>query len=347
MFAKQLLNLIEGDDLVSVLDRLGDYYEDVIGIQIYHFQPPDTLRHCGTARVDPELVQIMEEQHMGSSNPVVRNLGNTDVNRVLAINELDVYDEYINSDVYREFSDPAGAKASGIMLSSSAHGIYFFSIGTAKSDWYNSHDIASMEQRFRSLGRALDFQVAQQVREEAATAAFKSSGVIACLLDDGLRPIMLTPPEQDRLEQLNLKRQKGGELVPADVRNLDIWRNTAMQALAGIEGSFLYIAGVDIVRCSFKPGPTLPYGPTVICEITPPPQEFWSLESLQQIFGLTLREAQVACGLLEGKGLEKVAAELGIRTTSARVYLKRIFVKTNTSSQGQLIAFLHSRRLTD
>jgi DNA-binding CsgD family transcriptional regulator len=65
-----------------------------------------------------------------------------------------------------------------------------------------------------------------------------------------------------------------------------------------------------------------------------------SCELLIELFGLTITEARLACGLAAGKSLQDVSAEMGISEGHARQRLKIVFNKTSTSRQGELIALL-------
>ena len=63
---------------------------------------------------------------------------------------------------------------------------------------------------------------------------------------------------------------------------------------------------------------------------------------LSGLFDLTPAEARLAAALSSGKSLRLAAAEMGIGFGSARTYLARIFAKTGTNQQSQLVALLKS-----
>lgn len=65
---------------------------------------------------------------------------------------------------------------------------------------------------------------------------------------------------------------------------------------------------------------------------------------LSVLFDLAPAEARLAIALSAGKSLKAAAAEMGIEYNSARTYLTRIFTKTGTSQQSQLVALLKSTR---
>lgn len=66
---------------------------------------------------------------------------------------------------------------------------------------------------------------------------------------------------------------------------------------------------------------------------------------LSGLFDLTPAEAKLAAALAGGLSLEQAAAESGIQITTARTHLDRIFRKTGTSRQGQLVALLKGTQL--
>ncbi|MGI9103437.1 MAG: helix-turn-helix transcriptional regulator [Terriglobales bacterium] len=62
--------------------------------------------------------------------------------------------------------------------------------------------------------------------------------------------------------------------------------------------------------------------------------------TLSRMYGLTRSEAQLACHILAGESLEEAARALEITANTARTHLKRIFLKTDTNRQSQLILLL-------
>jgi DNA-binding CsgD family transcriptional regulator len=62
---------------------------------------------------------------------------------------------------------------------------------------------------------------------------------------------------------------------------------------------------------------------------------------LQQLFGLTSAEAGVAQALAHGEALEDIAAALEISVHTVKAHLKKLFLKTGTRRQAELVALLH------
>lgn len=63
---------------------------------------------------------------------------------------------------------------------------------------------------------------------------------------------------------------------------------------------------------------------------------------LSKIYGLTRSEEKLALALARGQSVEEAAARLSIAPSTARTHLKRIFMKTETNRQGQLVSLLLS-----
>jgi len=58
---------------------------------------------------------------------------------------------------------------------------------------------------------------------------------------------------------------------------------------------------------------------------------------LQRQFGLTPAEAEIACEIVKGEGLVTCARRMGISRATASSHLQRIFEKTGTKRQAQLV----------
>ncbi len=59
--------------------------------------------------------------------------------------------------------------------------------------------------------------------------------------------------------------------------------------------------------------------------------------ALSTLYGLTRGEAALASRLVQGKSIEEAAQDLFISTHTARTHLKRIFMKTDTHRQTELV----------
>jgi len=69
------------------------------------------------------------------------------------------------------------------------------------------------------------------------------------------------------------------------------------------------------------------------------------LTTVQRLFDLTEAEARLALGLASGLSLAELAQRQGIKITTARTHLARIFWKTGTRQQSQVAALLRAAEL--
>lgn len=80
--------------------------------------------------------------------------------------------------------------------------------------------------------------------------------------------------------------------------------------------------------------------PTVIFLCDPKQKQVADPEILKETYGLTRSEAVVASMLVDGHSLEEIAEELGVELSTARSHLKRVFTKTDTHRQSDLVRLL-------
>ena len=59
-----------------------------------------------------------------------------------------------------------------------------------------------------------------------------------------------------------------------------------------------------------------------------------------RLYNLTPAEARLTLALLEGKGLEWAAEQISLSVNTARTHLKRIFEKTRTHRQAELVRLI-------
>lgn len=67
-----------------------------------------------------------------------------------------------------------------------------------------------------------------------------------------------------------------------------------------------------------------------------------SADTVARLFDLSDTEARLAVAMAEGLRIEEAAASLGVTVSSARTYLKRVFLKTGVDRQAELVALVMS-----
>lgn len=92
------------------------------------------------------------------------------------------------------------------------------------------------------------------------------------------------------------------------------------------------------------PAPDAPPGqrPRAVVMARDPEAHQLSCDALRQLFGLTPAEAGVAQALAHGDALDEIAVDLTISLHTVKTHLQKLFRKTGTRRQGELVALLHA-----
>lgn len=181
---------------------------------------------------------------------------------------------------------------------------------------------------------------------------FSLIGEACFLLDADCRIIELTTASRRLLGEGLVVRSEIGTLVVTDPAG-DASLRTVMADLgeAGIEGASraLILPSLDghppslavLGLLSDLQGASPPrlfllriLGPTVPCAAR--------AADLGELFGLTPAEAHIALKALAARRLQELATEVGISLATARTHLQRVFEKTGTHRQSELIKLLMS-----
>jgi DNA-binding CsgD family transcriptional regulator len=98
--------------------------------------------------------------------------------------------------------------------------------------------------------------------------------------------------------------------------------------------------GLDVLVCPLSVMPLVDQA-AAVAFITDPAQRIEAArERLGELYGLTAAEERVAAELMQGASVEEIAAELHLSPHTVRTQLKRIYGKTSTNRQGELIRLL-------
>lgn len=193
-----------------------------------------------------------------------------------------------------------------------------------------------------------------QLMEQASASALDSARLAAFVVDAELRLIHANPAAHALLDQGEVLRLAHGRLVALTSHN-----GPALLRLvhAAAEGASLHHRRPSHwLRLERGPGrppltlTVLPLPPDhealapqqrALILLRDPERVCASVRALQQLFDLTPAEAGVAQALSGGGSLDQVAQALLISLNTVKTHLHRIFDKTATSRQGELIALIH------
>jgi DNA-binding CsgD family transcriptional regulator len=132
--------------------------------------------------------------------------------------------------------------------------------------------------------------------------------------------VALANPDSNRLLQLALQPSGSGQVARSIPLHNEGAAAMVIHAHDLFSGGDLLIAATAISASALVPSPTI----------------------LTGLFDLTPAEVNLAAALAKGLSLKAAAAEAGLQFSTMRTYLNRIFRKTGTNQQSQLVALLKS-----
>jgi DNA-binding CsgD family transcriptional regulator/PAS domain-containing protein len=205
----------------------------------------------------------------------------------------------------------------------------------------------------------LNVQLAGADLTRAASAAVLDrldQGVL--FVDDASRVVFANRAADAMLSAGEGLRQSGGVLHGGSMSESSVLRAAISAcgetAPASRRGSIVSLAREGraplSVRVSPAPGalpPWLDGRPAAILCVSDPDQDAAPpAEDLQGRFGLTRAQAALALEILHGDGIQAAAERLSITRATARTHLARIFEKTGTQRQSELVRVLLSMGLS-
>ena len=337
----------EGDAapaLLAMCDALGR----VSAVASLHAPGEAEVAFGGYARVDPDLLTLLADRFSTpETSPQVEMLSRMRGGR------LDHYSRYIDpdalrrTDYYNEFWHPSKVgEAGGLVLRLPDDRYAFATIGCETGrDWLDDAE--------RRAGEAMLMSIARALRLRDALSRGRAQARL-----DGAAPnaaLLLSPSGYVRLRNAAAAALfASAALVQVDRR---VWprsraargpfaRNVAT-ALSGAATADILRDRDRFLRVRFEPGPPCGEGPTALVTIGPARPFDWTEGALRARLGLTPQEAKVVLALCRGASTAAIAAEIGLKAGSVRLYLKRAFAKLGTHGQADLVRFVLDGRAPD
>ncbi len=206
------------------------------------------------------------------------------------------------------------------------------------------------------LRRAMQLRkrIAQaQLSEQVSAAALDGARLAAFVVDAELTLLHANPLGRCVLEQGEVLRLGRGRLVPLAPHNSPVLARLVRTAAQGASQLLRPRAQwLRLERDTGRPPLTLTVAPLppghgaakaqslALILLRDPERSSASVRALQQLFDLTPAEAGVAQALSSSGSLEQTAQALQISPNTVKTHLRRIFDKTGTSRQGELIALI-------
>jgi DNA-binding CsgD family transcriptional regulator len=330
-----------------VLRDIGATTDSVLGA-LFVCEENKPLQFRGTPIVD-DIMKEMGDQDLGDSPRTLYTSQNPFTGFV-------ILNDYVPADLMQ--LDPCRATLLSVGLDSEASSVIpmptgemvVYSFGKWRQDGlYRKRDIEALNTFYPHLARA-GLMAARLGLERAAamTSALQMIGLPAAVLHGSGR-VLSTNPLFDGLNSLFLP-VAFGRLAIASIDANRLFQK-AVEKATGSEPSIRSIpipeaedrhaCVVHIVPLRRSAHDLFPGGDLVIAvsavkktALVPSPAV------LTGLFDLTPAEAKFAAALASGLSVREAARAVGITESSARTYLTRIFAKTGTRRQAELVSLL-------
>ena len=317
-------------------------------------------------RFDSRIFELSSAQYATrETNPMLRVMPSLPINRYFSHGHFISEAELLRSDFYHDILKPLGVLHTGVCLmplDEIHQAVINFEIPKAAVD-IDEDSIAAFNFLVPHVKRSFQVQHRLRLLEQERDAAFAALDEVplgVVLVDAGGQVLFANRAAVATLDQrdgLSLWRKRLQAATPGRTAKLE---RLIGEAAATAEGRGLGAGGaLSLPRPSLKRPLALLVAPlrgangsfsgrnftgrraaAVVFVSDPESNIETPTEMLARLYRLTPAEARLAGALLAGEGLQSAADRLCITLETARSHLKRIFDKTGTRRQAELVALL-------
>lgn len=269
-----------------------------------------------------------------------------------------------NSRVWQEWMRPQDMYGGmACRLAKNGPAFWFFDVQRGRQqDGFDAEDVALLEKLYPVLRRVVELRRhigRVTIQRDEARGALDRIAMGIAILDQDMR-IAYTNEGADEIladpdSALGLRQGRLFARHPADQRQLkqlvEGTLRTAQDPLAHHQASMI-LHGEDgshsLSACAMPAPPSITQAHTagrVLIALRRLETATNLVACARQLFDLTDTEAKFASALASGSSLTEAAETQGVRISTARTHLARIFQKTNTRQQSQLVSLLRSAAL--
>jgi DNA-binding CsgD family transcriptional regulator/PAS domain-containing protein len=302
-----------------------------------------TLDCCGA---DPHYIQLFAETHSGfdplSTLPPLRQV----------VSIADLVDGYCQGRFYQEWLQPRGCvDAANVVLEQSRPNSAVLRTVPSGARMIDEERRRRIAQIVPHLRRALLInKTIDHKQSEAATFADTLNGLGAgiFLVDAGCRIVHANTAGDEILRASDVLRTVNGQLVAHDVK----FNQTLREVFAdhvdapGVKGTVLPLTARDGERYLMHVLPLtsaarsltgITYKAVAALFVRKVALENPSGEAVARMFELTPAELRVLLAIVEVGGVPETAVALGLAGTTVKTHLHRVFAKTGTCRQADLV----------
>jgi len=302
--------------------------------------------------VDPKQVQSYSETH--SRFDPFSNLRFFDVGQIVGIAELVPYDEFCRGRFFLEWMEPQGwVDAANCVLEKSVSHCWFLTI--IRSDEQGAVDDEMRERmalvvphvrRAVLMGRAIDVE---QIRTAALANVLDGLSAGMFLIGDDSTLMHANSAGHGMLVAQDCLRSIDGRLMIAE-REINMMLQDALtaavQAGVGIKNLALplvaangdrYLIHVLPLSSGARRDAGVPHGTTAAVFVRKAVLDDLNPEVIARAFDLTPAELRVLLAVVQVGGIPQAASILGVADSTVKTHVGRLFEKTGTSRQADLV----------
>ena len=198
---------------------------------------------------------------------------------------------------------------------------------------------------------ALGTAISETLRKKSSSISSKISDetVIPTLIVDSSGTLIRANAQGEAFlnDGLGLRRTASDVCCPSQSNQQDEFYKTLKEASEDIDGKLRLLSleaeHGELIFLGIRRSQLDGHEDALIIAITTPHRYGRpTVKNLQSALSLSYSEAVLAVALTNGKSLTDAGAECGLTRESARTYLKRIFEKTGTNKQTDLVRLIYS-----
>jgi DNA-binding CsgD family transcriptional regulator/PAS domain-containing protein len=341
----------------SVLERVARYVPGAFVNLFSQDATRKTAQTFYTYGIEQEFIDLYFQKYI-HLNPVFPATLFFDVGRILTDENILPKSEFIETRFFKEWVQPQGLIASSMasILEKSSTSVAAIALGRGERDGpVDDAALRHMElivphvRRSVTIGKVIDLH-----RVEAAALADTLDGLAAAmfLVDPAGRIIHANAAAHAMLDKGSVIRGSGGKLAAADAQAdhalHDIFINAdAGDVAVGAKGIAMplcardgerYVAHVLPLTSGARRKAGIAYSAIAAVFVRKAALELpHPLETIAATFKLTPAEMRVLMMIVQLGGVPEVAPVLAISTATVKTHLQRIFAKTDTSRQADLV----------
>lgn len=290
-------------------------------------------------------------------------LRNIPLGQVYHDHEVHGRDKLQRSRVWREWMQPQDMYGGmACRLTENGEAFWFFDVQRGqRQEGFDSEDVALLTKLYPVLRRIAEVRRhlgRVTIQRDEARSALDALAMGLVIVDQDLRITYANEGADEILAEpegaLSLRQGRVFARQPADQRlfkQLVEMASRNGQELLAHQRSSMILSGGDrthaLSACVMPAASPVPAGShrKVMIALRRLDMATDMVACARQLFDLTETEAKFASALASGLSLTEAAGAQGVRISTARTHLARIFQKTDTRQQSQLVSLLRSAAL--